>query len=253
MGRAFLAVCISLTILLSGSPCWAQSSLEPRLNSWPDWSLPAPLPRPSNRDDLIYPDWFAGLWQVESIDLDAPDDPPLLHQARFQADRRGRLVGDRSFNATAIGRALLGNQLLGVEEDPDSANRQIARLKGDLYLETTVTGRRQESPTADTFLADELVLQILHTPERPDSAGSKPSAVTAAAARTSALSSGKGVMPLRAKACGIRPSPSTTTNCASHLFQGPLHQLEFELIAPLKQRLQAGVIAQTRNTLAGEG
>ena len=70
---------ISLTILLSGGPAWAQTGLEQRLNSWPDWSLPAPLPRPSNRDDLIYPDWFAGLWQVESIDLDAPDDPPLLH------------------------------------------------------------------------------------------------------------------------------------------------------------------------------
>ena len=34
-----------------------------------------------------------------------------------------------------------------MEEDPDSANRQIARLKGDVYLETTVTGRRQENPT----------------------------------------------------------------------------------------------------------
>ena len=158
---------ISLTILLSGGPAWAESSLEQRLTSWPDWSLPAPLPRPSNRDDLVYPDWFEGLWQVESIDLDAPGDPPLLHQARFETDRRGRLVGDRSFNATAIGRALLGDQLLRVEEDPDSANRQIARLKGDLYLETTVTGRRQESPTEDTFLADELVLQILHTPGAP--------------------------------------------------------------------------------------
>ena len=158
---------ISLTILLSGGPAWAQSSLEQRLNSWPDWSLPAPLPRPSNRDDLIYPDWFEGLWQVDSIDLDAPGDPPLLHQARFERDRRGRLVGDRSFNASAIGRALLGEQLLRVEDDPDSANRQIARLKGDLYLETTVTGRRQDSPTADTFLADELVLQILHTPGAP--------------------------------------------------------------------------------------
>ena len=131
---------IGLTILLSGGPAWAQGSLEQRLNSWPNWSLPAPLQRPSNRDDLIYPDWFAGLWQVESVDLDAPGNPPLLHRARFHADQRGRLVGDRSFNATAIGRALLGDQLLGVEEGPNSANRQITRLKGDLYLETTVTG-----------------------------------------------------------------------------------------------------------------
>ena len=158
---------IGFTILLSVGPAWAQGNLEQRLNNWPQWSLPAPLPRPSNQDDLVYPEWFEGLWQVESMDLNAPDDPPLLHQARFQTDRRGRLVGDRSFNATAIGRALLGDQLLGVEEDPDSANRQIARLKGDLYLETTVTGRRQESPTEDTFLADELVLQILHTPGAP--------------------------------------------------------------------------------------
>ncbi len=158
---------IGLTILLSGGPAWAQSSLEQRLTSWPDWNLPAPLTRPSNRDDLIYPEWFAGLWQVESMDLDAPDDPALLHQARFEQDKRGRRVGDRSFNATAIGRALLGAQLLGVAEDPDSANRQIARLKGDLYLETTVTGRRQERPNPDTFLADELVLQILHTPGTP--------------------------------------------------------------------------------------
>ncbi|MBA4733935.1 MAG: POLO box duplicated region [Synechococcus sp.] len=167
MERRFWMLLIGLTILLSGGPAWAQGNLEQRLNNWPQWSLPAPLPRPSNQDDLIYPEWFEGLWQVESMDLNAPDDPPLLHQARFQTDRRGRLVGDRSFNATAIGRALLGDQLLRVEEDPDSANRQIARLKGDLYLETTVTGRRQESPTEDTFLADELVLQILHTPGAP--------------------------------------------------------------------------------------
>ena len=160
-------------VLLIGLPSCSvaappgSGSLEQRLNSWPNWSLPAPLPRPSTRDDLIYPNWFAGLWQVESVDLDAPDDPPLLHQARFEANRRGQLVGNRNFNATAIGRALLGEQLLRVEEDPDSANRQIARLKGDLFLETTVTGRRQESPDAETFLADELVLQILHTPGAP--------------------------------------------------------------------------------------
>ena len=167
MERRFLALLIGLTILLSGDPSWAQSSLGQRLDAWPDWSLPAPLPRPTTNDDLISPDWFAGLWQVESIDLDAPDDPPLLHQARFQPDRRERLIGDRSFNANAIGHALLGDQLLGVENDPDSANRQIARLKGDLYLETTVTGRRQETPDADTFLADELVLQIMHAPGPP--------------------------------------------------------------------------------------
>ena len=158
---------IGLTILLSGGPAWAQSSLELRLNSWPNWTLPAPLPRPSMRDDLVYPDWFAGLWHVETNDLDAPQEPSLIHQARFSANRNGEVVGDRSFNAAAIGRALLGNQLLRVEDDPQSANRQMTLLRGDLRLETTVIGRLQDSPDQDTFLTDELVLQILHTPGAP--------------------------------------------------------------------------------------
>ena len=167
MGQSFWALLIGLTILLSGDPVWAQSTLEQRLEAWPDWSLPAPLSQPSKRDDLVYPDWFIGKWQVESRDVNALDEQPVIHPVRFKRDRRGRLVGDRVFNATAIGQALLGGQLLRVEEDPDSANRQIARLKGDLYLETTVTGRRQENPDSDSFLADELVLQILHAPGPP--------------------------------------------------------------------------------------
>ena len=166
MKRRLLALLLCCTILLSAPPAWA-SVLEDRLNSWPDWSLPSPLPRPNNRDDLVYPDWFEGLWQVDSWDLEDPDAPPLRHQARFSADADGRLVGDRAFNALAIGQALLGDQLLRVEDDPDSANRQMAQLKGDLRLETSVTGRRQETLGDDGFLADELVLQILHAPGPP--------------------------------------------------------------------------------------
>ena len=129
--------------------------------------MPAPLSRPASRDDLIYPQWFQGRWQVESVDLDALDQPALTHEARFISDSQNRLVGDRAFNAHAIGRALLGEQLLRVEDDPKSSNRQMAQLTGDRRLETTVTGRRQLSPNADTFLADELVLQILHAPGPP--------------------------------------------------------------------------------------
>ena len=166
MGRGLLALLIGITILMSGAPAWA-SPLSERVGQWPAWSLPGPLKRPSSKGDLIYPDWFEGLWEVNSIDVDAPEDAPLIHQARFVRDRRGRLVSDRSFNALAIGKALLGDQLLRVEDDPDSANRQIAKLKGDQRLETTVTGRRQETLDAATFLADELVLQIMHAPGPP--------------------------------------------------------------------------------------
>ena len=166
MGRGLLALLIGITILMSGAPAWA-SPLSERVDQWPDWNLPGPLNRPSSKGDLIYPDWFEGLWEVNSIDLDAPDDAPLIHQARFVRDRRGRLVSDRSFNALAIGKALLGDQLLRVEDDPETANRQIAKLKDDQRLETTVTGRRQEKLDAATFLADELVLQIMHAPGPP--------------------------------------------------------------------------------------
>ena len=166
MGRNLLALLIGFSILLGGSPAWA-SPLEQRLELWPNWTLPAPLSRPSSRDDLIYPEWFKGRWKVDSVDLDALDQPGITHEARFVPDRQNRLVGDRAFNANAIGRALLGEQLLRVEDDPRSSNRQMAQLTGDRQLETTVTGRRQLSPKADTFLADELVLQILHAPGPP--------------------------------------------------------------------------------------
>ena len=166
MGRGLLALLIGITILMSGAPAWA-SPLSERVDQWPVWSLPGPLKRPSSKGDLIYPDWFEGLWEVNSIDVDAPEDAPLTHQARFVRDRRGRLVSDRSFNALAIGKALLGDQLLRVEDDPETANRQIAKLKGDQRLETTVTGRRQEKLDSATFLADELVLQIMHAPGPP--------------------------------------------------------------------------------------
>ena len=166
MGGNLLALLIGFSILLGGSPAWA-SPLEQRLELWPNWSLPAPLSRPSSRDDLIYPQWFQGRWEVQSVDLDDLDQPAITHEARFISDSQNRLVGDRAFNANAIGRALLGEQLLRVEDDPKSSNRQMAQLTGDRRLETTVTGRQQLSPTPDTFLADELVLQILHAPGPP--------------------------------------------------------------------------------------
>ena len=100
-------------------------------------------------------------------DLDDPTGDLIQHQARFQADDRGRMVGDRAFNALSIGTALLGDQLLRVEDDPNSANRQMAQLKGDLRLETRVTHRDQTSIDGETFIADEIVLQILHLPGPP--------------------------------------------------------------------------------------
>ena len=165
--------------------------LETRLARWPDWSLPAPLPRPGHTD-LAYPAWFAGTWRARSHDLSG-QEPDLSYVVRFGTDRRGAVVGDRAFNAAAIGRALLGEQLQGVRNDPRNPNRQLAQLTGDRQLESSVIGRRSTAPgaggdtgprdgmaaatgpaeesaaqePADVFLADELALQVLHGPGDP--------------------------------------------------------------------------------------
>ena len=116
---------------------------------------------------MLYPDWFQGVWQVESTDRD--DGSTLVHQARFQASDTsgGAVVGDRRFNAQAIGQALLGDQLLAVEQAPEQVNRQLARLSQDRQLETTVIGRRESRLDQADFISDELVLQILHGPGAP--------------------------------------------------------------------------------------
>jgi hypothetical protein len=146
MATAFLASILTTLLTL----------LPARAGAWPAWSLPGPLPKPG-RADLVYPAWFEGRWQVSS--------PGVLHEARFQPGKAG-VVGLRAFNAQAIGRAVLGEALLSVEDDPANPNRQIARLAGGMLLESTVVGRRTEA-TGDDFWADELALQVVHGPGNP--------------------------------------------------------------------------------------
>lgn len=168
MGRRFLnailaaASAVLLGLWLVPPPALAAAPggpLEQRLHQWPAWRLPAPLARPGS-GDLIYPDWFAGAWEVRSSD-------GIRYTVRFLRRRDGAVVGDRAFNARAVGGALLGEQLLRVANDPANPNRQIATLAGDQQLESTVIGRRRSQPGPDTFLADELALQVLHRPGAP--------------------------------------------------------------------------------------
>ena len=167
MGLRPLKLLVLLLLLLVGpSQAWASSErLEERLGQWPSWSLPAPLERPGQRD-LIYPSWFAGAWIATSHDL-SEREPDLSYPVRFQISAGGEVVGDRAFNARSVGEALLGPQLLQVRNDPRNPNRQLADLRDDQQLESTVTGRRSEQPGPDIFLADELSLQVLHGPGDP--------------------------------------------------------------------------------------
>ena len=174
MAGSLSPILLTMAILVAGEPSWAFTSdlnssmlLEQRQQAWPEWKLPAPLTRPQQTDDLVYPSWFEGNWQVESINVDSPDQPAVQHYARFQSDGHGRIVADRSFNAASIGKALLGDRLVLVKDNPSSANYQVAKLKDNLRMETNVIGRRQANLNDNTFLADELVLQILHSSSPP--------------------------------------------------------------------------------------
>ena len=146
------------------------SPLERRLEQWPNWRLPAPLPRPGRRAPG-WPSWFSGEWLVESIAL--PADPGEAMQpaspwrARFVPDGHGGVVADRAFNAFSIGRSQLGDQLLSVQDDPANPHRQLTRLARGELLETSLIAQRGESPQADSFLNDELSLQVLHGPGEP--------------------------------------------------------------------------------------
>jgi hypothetical protein len=167
---ALLLLTAALVVTLLGltpAPLQAASPdpLEQRQAQWPAWSLPAPLSRPGNHD-LNYPAWFEGTWQVSSHDLSG-QQADISYTVRFQRNDEGAVVGDRAFNASAIGRALLGDRLLDVQNDPLNPNRQLALLAGDQQLESTVIGRRTSAPNGDTFLADELALQVLHGPGDP--------------------------------------------------------------------------------------
>ena len=172
LNRLLLTLLLGLMLAAPAGAAPADKALQQRLAAWPAWRLPAPVERPG-RSDLIYPDWFAGQWRVHSH-----DDPEregasteLTYCVRFQRDAQGRVVGDRAFNASAVGRAALGERLLRVRNDPRNPNRQIALLAGGLQLESTVIGRRQATPDADTLLAAELSLQVLHRSVDADAEG----------------------------------------------------------------------------------
>ena len=157
-------------MIIGPSPALADGTgtLEQRRTRWPQWRLPAPLPRPG-RGDMEYPAWFAGDWQVSSWEAESSPQSAVRWTVRFRTGPNGAVVGERASNAQAVGRALLGDALQEVRDDPANPNRQLARLRGEQTLESTVVGRRSEQPAgnANQFLSDELSLQVLHGPGDP--------------------------------------------------------------------------------------
>ena len=83
--------------------------LERRLNDWPEWNLPGPFHQKALKKDIVYPSWFNGAWIVQSSDLSNPSNTSLEYEAKFKLNSFNEIVGDRSFNAFSVGKAVLGD------------------------------------------------------------------------------------------------------------------------------------------------
>ncbi len=176
MRQKFFFFLISILIAFTYTvPALAESSLEinnfqpsklyERKLIWPDWRLPSSIKRPGLKDDLIYPDWFEGVWDVTSEIESDQNQEPIIHSAKFILNTAGDLIADREYNTKSYALSTKTGGFLSVKNDPKSPNRQFAKLTEDRYLETKIIGRLQEKIDNNIFITDELILQILHTPE----------------------------------------------------------------------------------------
>ena len=176
MRQKFFFFLISILIVFTYTvPALAESSLEinnfepsklyERKSIWPDWRLPSSIKRPGLKDDLIYPDWFEGVWDVTSEIESDQNQETIIHSAKFIHNTSGDLIADREYNTKSYALSTKTGGFLSVKNDPKTPNRQFAKLTEDRYLETKIIGRLQEKIDNNIFITDELILQILHTPE----------------------------------------------------------------------------------------
>jgi len=176
MRQKFFFFLISILIIFTYTgPALAETTLEinnfqssklsERKLIWPDWRFPSAFKRPGLKDDLIYPDWFEGVWDVTSEIEGNKNQEPIIHSAKFIHNTSGNLIADREYNSNSYALSSKNGGFLSVKNDPKSPNRQFAKLTEDRYLETKIIGRLQEKINNNIFITDELILQILHTPE----------------------------------------------------------------------------------------
>jgi len=136
--------------------------LENRINQWPELYL-SNFKLSDTSKDLIYPKWFEGNWLVTSQDIVNDSEDPVIYKVNFFKNDSDLIVGNRAKNSESIGKAIFGETLIKVVNDPQSINNQITYLKNDFYIDSRITGRNQIQDN-DIFFADELVIQTAHKP-----------------------------------------------------------------------------------------
>ncbi|HAC62089.1 MAG TPA: hypothetical protein DCF68_00780 [Cyanothece sp. UBA12306] len=192
MKRIIITINLIITIVMANPVLVHAGEISDRLNQYPEWSFPSNVKQTSQ--DLLYPNWMSGTWDVTSILVDqvAPFAPEIvtpgfesnksyLHQpinfkVRFQQRSpflssllslpsliasRQPIVADREFNGLNIGQAYLGKDgILSVKTSPKNPNDQITFLPENNKLISRITGRIQETSNVDEFFTTEITQQI---------------------------------------------------------------------------------------------
>jgi hypothetical protein len=196
--KVWSIICLSLILFLCNPTNTLAGQLAARLEQYPNWKSKPSLQ--AAKEDLIYPDWMEGTWQVTSTleDLAAPLAPeivtpgfegnrkylhkPVQFQVRFARKLttnptksfvpsliKGQLpvVADRAFNGLKIAKSYLGDKgVLSVKVDPKNPNRQITFLPQKRQLISTVIARGNETPNLNKFIATEVTQQVFRSAEQ---------------------------------------------------------------------------------------
>ena len=101
--------------------------LDNRENLWPELYLPN-FQLSDTSKDLIYPNWFEGNWLVTSQDLTHASEKPIVYQVNFYKNNLNEVIGNRSKNSESIGKAIFGDKLIKVVNDPQSFNLSLIHI-----------------------------------------------------------------------------------------------------------------------------
>lgn len=195
--QCFLIINITIIVfnIFNVNPSWA-TNLEKHMNKFPHWNNQISLAAP--QQELIYPDWFKGTWEVTNIlkEQIAPLAPkfetPGFSQNAAYIDQRVIftvqfipvninqnqdnffpnkinnkmvIIADRVFNSRAITRAYLGEKnVQNVIVNSNNSTEQITKFSQNNELISTVIGRETENINEQEFITSEITRQFFRRP-----------------------------------------------------------------------------------------
>lgn len=167
-------------------------NLVNRINNYPHWTNKVNLPAPVT--EIIYPEWFAGNWQLTNIltEQTAPLAPNFKtpgfdnnsiyinkkitfpvkftktilrnNKANFlpkKINQDTAIIADRLFNSQSISRAYMGaDNIKSIEINPLNSTEQITTFQENNQLISSVIGRQQQNISPEEFLTSELTRQF---------------------------------------------------------------------------------------------